>query len=262
MRNSEMVIDNTLEPRKLRLTNSLQWLHAALNQFKAFPFIWITLMLIDIGIIFILMLHPLFNIVSFLLMPIINAGLLIAAATGEQGICPQVALLARPFKTDALKLMKAGAFWGAISIILSFLFQQIIFSSLLQGIVQTDLLTAEQLFAYLYQQPISTYILLAGLSWLFIYFNILYSLVPGLIIFNRLTPLAAYRFAFSAGLRNWQPIMLYMLIVTCLGIAATLPFFLGWIVLGPILLIANFYLWRDLFTLPIATKSVIEGRVE
>jgi uncharacterized membrane protein len=82
-------------------------------------------------------------------------------------------------------------------------------------------------------------------------------MIPGLILFNRLTPLAAYRFAFSACLANWQPIMLYMLVFFGLSIAASLPFFIGWIALFPMAFIINFYIWQDLFTLP-KLENIIE----
>jgi uncharacterized membrane protein len=247
----DIVMDNTLESRKLLHNDSIQWIRSAFKQFKAFPFVWITLAIIYVGIAFISLQNELLKFLAVLLMPIFNGGLFIAAATGDRGISPRVEQLFSAFKTDALKLMITGAFWGLISVV----FHQFLYAVIFYGIAEPEKLSTEQLFTYFHSLPSTTYLIAAGLLWIFTFLSIAYNVIPGLIIFNRLTPLTAYRFAFSACLRNWQPLMLYMVLLAFLGIIATLPLLLGWIVLLPMVLIINFYIWRELFTFPLPKYS-------
>jgi hypothetical protein len=84
----------------------------------------------------------------------------------------------------------------------------------------------------------------------------MYTLVAGLVVFNQLNPLSAYQLALTACFRNWQAILLCMVFIAILSVVATLPFFLGWVGLGwlilfSILLITNFYIWKDIFCLKI-----------
>jgi uncharacterized membrane protein len=253
MHDKDIVIDNTLESRKLLNGDTLQWLRAAFKQFKAFPFVWITLTLVYLCVYLILIQNNFLAFLGILITPVLNGGVFIAAATGDRGVTPRVEQLFSAFKTDAVKLMITGAVWGLISVI----FQQFIYAIIFYG-VTSESLTAEQLIAHLQSLPPTTGILILGLVWVYIFFSIAYNIIPGLIIFNRLTPTAAYRFAFSACLNNWQPIMLYMLLLIALGLGASLPLLLGWIVLLPIIMITNFYIWRELFTLPLPHTIVID----
>jgi uncharacterized membrane protein len=243
----DIVIDNTLESRKVFNKDSLQWIRAAFMQFKAFPFVWITLTIIYIGILFISLQNTFSKFLIVLLTPIFNGGLFIAAATGARGVSPRIEQLFSAFKTDALRLIIIGAFWGLISAV----FQQCLYTVVFYGVVEPEKFSTEELLAYFHSLPSLTYLIAAGLLWLFTFLSMAYSVIPGLVIFNRLPPLIAYRFAFAACLRNWQPLMLYMLVMAVLGIVATLPLLLGWIVLLPMVLIVNFYIWRDLFTFPL-----------
>ena len=247
MHDKDTVKDNTLESRKLLATASIHWIRSAFRQFTAFPFVWITLAIMYAGIVFISLQNSILNFLALLLMPVFNGGLFIATATGDQGVSPRIEHLFSAFKTDALKLMITGACWGLILI----LFHQLLDTVLFYGVTEPNNFSTEQLLNYFHSLPSTRYMLLAGLLWLFTFLNIVYNVIPGLIIFNRLMPFAAYRFAFLACVRNWQAVMLYMVFTALLGIIATLPLLLGWIVLLPIMLITNFYMWRDFFVFPL-----------
>ena len=248
--NEDIVVDDALESRKLLTRDGIQWIRAAFGQFKAFPFIWIALAFGYLLLMLLSMQSVLLSFLSFLFMPIFNGSILMAAATGDNGIMPRIEQLFSAFKTFPLKLVIVGSLWGLISTF----FNAIFFAIVPLGLIDPNA-TVETLLVHFHSLPVSTLMLLGGVLWIFIYLSVAYTLIPGLIIFNRLTPFSAYYFAFSACLRNWRPLMLYMLVMSSLGMLASILLFLGWIVLLPMLMIANFYIWKDLFALSLPHYS-------
>jgi uncharacterized membrane protein len=68
-----------------------------------------------------------------------------------------------------------------------------------------------------------------------------------LVTINNLSVVQALKTSFLGCAKNVVPFLVYSLIMLFLGLAATLPFFLGWLILGPILF-ASFYTgYRDIF---------------
>jgi uncharacterized membrane protein len=71
-----------------------------------------------------------------------------------------------------------------------------------------------------------------------------------LVLFHDLGPAQAIRSSFYGCLKNWLPFLVYGFVLVLLMIPATLPLFLGWLVLLPVLYASYYVSYRDIFTRP------------
>jgi uncharacterized membrane protein len=56
-----------------------------------------------------------------------------------------------------------------------------------------------------------------------------------LVMFQNVAPIEALKGSFNACLQNIIPFIVFAIICAILSVVATLPFLLGWLVLGPVL---------------------------
>lgn len=69
-----------------------------------------------------------------------------------------------------------------------------------------------------------------------------------LVMFDGVRPMDAIKASFSGSLKNMLPMLLAGLIYLVLGILASIPLALGWLVLGPVTIGALYASYRDIFT--------------
>ncbi len=70
---------------------------------------------------------------------------------------------------------------------------------------------------------------------------------PALVALHDTPPLQALRLSFRACLVNFVPFLVFGLCLLGLAVVASLPLFLGWLVLFPVMLIACYTSYRDIF---------------
>ena len=70
---------------------------------------------------------------------------------------------------------------------------------------------------------------------------------PALIVLNDLSVGKAMRASFVACLKNVLPLLLYGVVGLVLGVFASLPLGLGWLLLGPVVIASVFVAYRDIF---------------
>lgn len=73
---------------------------------------------------------------------------------------------------------------------------------------------------------------------------------PALVVFRERTPMQAVRESFFACLKNIVPFLIYGIVMLVLVIVASIPFGLGLIVLGPVILASVYTAYRDIFYAP------------
>jgi len=71
---------------------------------------------------------------------------------------------------------------------------------------------------------------------------------PALIMFHDMKPLDAMKSSFFACLKNIVPFLLYGIILMVLCVVASIPFGLGFLVLGPVIVGSIYAGYRDIFT--------------
>jgi uncharacterized membrane protein len=70
---------------------------------------------------------------------------------------------------------------------------------------------------------------------------------PALAVFHQQGPAEAMKNSFVACLKNVVPFLLYSVILLLLTFVASIPFGLGWLVLGPVLAASLYTSYRDIF---------------
>jgi len=70
---------------------------------------------------------------------------------------------------------------------------------------------------------------------------------PALAVFHELGPAEAMKASFVACLKNVVPFLLYSVILFLLAFVASIPFGLGWLVLGPTMAASLYTGYRDIF---------------
>ena len=87
---------------------------------------------------------------------------------------------------------------------------------------------------------------LIGLA-LFVPVAMLLWFAPALVALNRLAPVEALKQSWSGCLKNIVPYLVYGVVLLVLAIVATVPFGLGWLVLGPVMAASIYTSYRDIY---------------
>jgi len=70
---------------------------------------------------------------------------------------------------------------------------------------------------------------------------------PALVVFHRLGAVDAMKASFFGCLKNIVPFLIYGIVGMLLGIVASIPFGLGWLVLGPVMTASVYVGYRDIY---------------
>ena len=70
---------------------------------------------------------------------------------------------------------------------------------------------------------------------------------PALVVFRQLPPLEAVKASFAASLKNIVAFLLWGVIYIVAAIVASIPFGLGWIVVGPLVILTAYTSYQDVF---------------
>jgi uncharacterized membrane protein len=70
---------------------------------------------------------------------------------------------------------------------------------------------------------------------------------PALVMLQDQTAIRAIKQSFKACLRNLVPFLIYGAVLLVLGFIASIPFALGWLVLGPVILGSVYAAYRDIY---------------
>jgi hypothetical protein len=228
--------------RRVPTGNGWTWLAAAWSIFRPAAGIWIG-MVITLGVILVVVgLVPFIGALAIsVLWPVFVAGLVIASRTIDQGGEPQFGQLFAGFRQRFGTLV----ILGAISLAISFAIVALVVA--LTGVKLYGLMGAdsnpEQVFAA------AATVALAGLIMLALMLPLAMAtwFAPPLIVFNELGAWSAMKASFVGCLKNMLPFLLYGVIALVAGAIASVPLFLGWLVLAPVLAASVYTAYKDIY---------------
>jgi uncharacterized membrane protein len=70
---------------------------------------------------------------------------------------------------------------------------------------------------------------------------------PALIVLHNFKLGEALKASFHACWRNMLPFLVWGVVALVLAIVASVPLFLGWLLLGPVMLVSMYVAYRDIF---------------
>jgi uncharacterized membrane protein len=230
------------EPRAVAAGRGLDWIKEGWASFKRDPGTWLGLVVAYIVINLVLGMIPLVDIVAGLLGLVWIAGFMLGCKAQEDGSGITFSHLFAGFGDRALQLLLAGLI---ITVVVTVLGLLVLGGSLTElatleatGIdpaTGTPLLSMSLLLRALIFAALTIPVAMA--AWF----------APALIAIDGLSAVDALKLSVRACLKNVMPFLVYGLIAFGLALFAAIPFGLGFLLLGPVLIAAVYWSYRDIF---------------
>lgn len=236
-----------LQPKTISVDGATRWIAEGWRMFLAAPGVWVALAAALIVIQLVLSMVPVLGgAASAILAPVFAGGIMAGCAALQRSQPLQFDCLFQGFRSNTGNLITVGVLYlaGILAIgLIVFLIGGSAAISLMAhrggdmaaniGVAAGSLLLA----------------LLVGLL-LFLPLAMALWFAPALAMLDGMTAAAAMKSSFSASLRNWLVFTLYGLLILVLGVLATIPLALGWLVLLPVLMGSIYASYRDIYSPP------------
>lgn len=248
-----------MEPLRLEATRGLQWIKKGYALFMKSPLLWIVLLAICFVAAAGLSAVPVIGepLVS-LLMPVVVIGLMTGCRSLELGDELELMHLFSGFVRHTSHLITLGG--------IALVSQYLIFGAMMMagGVTLVGILMSNQ--APTNPEVIQQAIAGAGASVivgiaLFSVLLMAMQFAPMLVFFRNVTPLHAMKLSLRAFTHNMGAMLVYGMAFLLLGILASMPMMLGWLILMPMIFTSLYASFCDIFPdeVIIAPDEVIKG---
>ena len=218
------------------------WIAAGWELFKKQAGMWIALVLVAFVIFVVLAFIPVIgSIASIVLTPVFGAGVVIGCRAIEEGRELEIGHLFAGFREKLAPLATVGALYLGAAIVIALV---------------VGLATGASMFALFAggtpeaATPAALLtILLAVLVMVALMLPVMMAIwfAPPLIVFHDKGAVDAMQESFSGCLRNIVPFLVYGVVMLALGVLASIPLGLGWLVLGPVLAASLYTSYKDIY---------------
>lgn len=229
-------------PRSVELGRGFGWLGDGWDLFKEAPGAWIGVVVVWIVLSAIINLVPMLNLLSSVLNPVLVGGMMYGCHSLATGRGLAVGHLFEGFQRHFGLLAKIGLISLLVSaLVIGGAFIAIFgvsgaFRALAGGNAPTSDAILTVLLALLVALSLMVPLMMA--LWF----------APAVAMLHGTPALRAMSLSFQACLRNMLPFLAYGLGLLGLGILATIPLGLGWLVLIPVMMASIYAAYRDLLT--------------
>jgi hypothetical protein len=233
--------DDVMGGRAVGAGQGWTWIAEGFGLFRKAPGIWIALVVILFVILVVLAFIPLLGAVAtFLVVPVFVGGLLLGCQALQGGGELEIAHLFAGFKAHTGNLIVLGALAIAGWIIVMLPVVMIVGTGAVLAVLRGDAAGVAALGGS---------VMLASLVALALSIPIYMALwfAPALVVLRGLAPIEAIKESFFGCLKNILPFLVYSIVLMVLGIVASIPLGLGWLVLGPILIASVYTSYRDIY---------------
>jgi hypothetical protein len=224
--------------------NGWQWIADAwaftAEQRWTFIGIFLLLVLIQIAANFI----PLIGALAVsLFSPVLLGGFLLGCDAVRRGEAIEVGHLFAGFQRHSGKLVGLGAISIAFGLVAGVVFILIVGTSFLPMMLGGAEPAPEQVLDMLLPMLLAVLVIMA----LSIPLTMAMLFAVPLIVFNDADIGSALKTSFGACLKNILPFLVWSVAIFILAIVASIPMFLGWLLLGPVLMVSLYLAYRDIF---------------
>jgi uncharacterized membrane protein len=249
-----------MEPQHLKARQGWEWIKQGYALFIKAPLLWIVLLFICVISAVAVSSVPVVGepLVS-LLTPAILVGLMVGCRALSQDEELELAHLFSGFKQHTSQLVTLGGISLVGQLLILGLMMAVggatLVSILMSGQPETDPNVIMQAVAG------AGFAVLLGIV-LFSLLMMAMQFAPMLVFFNNVPPTQAMKLSLRAFLHNIGPMLVYGITLLFLGILATLPMMLGWVVLLPLVFTSLYASYCDIFQ-PVEKIGVapLEGQV-
>jgi uncharacterized membrane protein len=237
------------DPRSVPIGHGWSWIVDAWPLFKDRPWTWIGALLLCYLILIVLSLVPMLGgLVTTMLGPMLSAGLMIGAHAQAQGEGFEVGHLFAGITNKAGPLTLVGVVYLLFAIGIGLVVVVIGAVMMASSGLALDPATMDPntLDAWITMSPLLALPVLLALL-LGIPLTMAMFFAPTLVALNDVPVLTAFKLSFIGCLRNLLPFLIFGLIALVLLLVGSLPFMLGLFLVVPILTIAIYTAYRDIF---------------
>jgi uncharacterized membrane protein len=223
--------------------NGWTWLADAWALFRPAAGVWIGMVLVLAVITIVAHIIPVIGWLALqILWPVFGAGLLIASQSVQQRRTAQFSELFAGFKHPRFgTLILLGVIWLVLCILI------VAVVAVTTGVQVAALMAPDVTIEQV--ADVAARLLLAALLILALLVPLVMAVwfAPALIVFHDLGVGASMKASFAGSLKNMLPFLLYGVIVLVASFVASVPFFLGWLVLAPVLAASVYTAYRDIY---------------
>jgi len=237
--------------RRVETGRGMAWISEGFAVFMQSPGMWMLMMVVFFVLICMILVIPILGSLGLnVVMPVFTAGLLLGCRALEEGEPLDISSLFAGFKQGAGQLMLVGLLYllgvVVVSVIIG-VFVAIVAVGL--GVAGGMGRGGDMAGLGLLGGALIAIAVLVGMA-LFLPLAMAIWYAPALVVFHEQEPMAAMKQSFYGCLKNWLPFLLYGVVFLVLAIVATLPFFLGWLVLWPVMIGGLYKSYQDIFCEP------------
>jgi hypothetical protein len=220
-----------------------EWIAEGFALFKKQPGIWILILIVLIACFVVLNLLPVIgSLAGMLLMQVFMGGVMLGCRALDNGEALEIGCVFAGFQKNTGDLVVLGLL-ALVGWVIAFIPAIVIagggaFLAMMRG--GGDLVSVGALgFTFMLAMLVS--LALALPLYMALWF------APSLIVFNDLKPVDAMKASFFGCLKNVVPFLLYGVVLLVLCFVAAIPFALGFLVLGPVVMASIYTGYKDVF---------------
>jgi len=240
-------------PRLLAAREGAAWWGESWRIFCAAPWAWLGIFVVFVVLSIALVMVPIVgSIAHTVLTPVFAGGVMLGCHALARGRPLSIGHLFEGFQRGHFApLVTLGLLWLAVLFVIAIVMVGTVFLTLgasgLAALMNAG--TSTTTIDYVALMSAGTTILIVGIVAVVIALLVAmaYWFAPALVVLNGEAPIAALQKSFAASWHNFAAFLLYGLIYIGLAIVASIPFGLGWFVLGPMLVGSCYAGWRTIF---------------
>ncbi|MEX2481620.1 MAG: BPSS1780 family membrane protein [Gammaproteobacteria bacterium] len=218
-----------------------RWLAAGWDSLRRDAGLWVGMMVVFILINLVAQFIPFIGtLLMSLLFPVFAGGFMLGCRAQEEGSGLEFGHLFAGFREHTPRLVVVGAvsLAGAVAATLLMLsvLGSVVFSAMTSG---AEAAPAVPLASGLLAVSLALAVMVP------VYMAIWFA--PALIVLQDAPAVPALKASFAACLKNFPAFMFYGVVLMVLAFLATLPFLLGWLVLGPVVVGSVYAAYRDIY---------------
>jgi len=219
------------------------WIASAWGMFRKQPGAWIgvivILLIIHAALAF---LHVAGAVATFVLGPVFGGGLMLGCRAADQGRALEVAHLFAGFRERFGQLVLVGVLYLVATAVIVLAVVFVTGVSIVVSVAQLESMPPAALLA------LALAILFIAALQLPVMMAVWFA--PALVALQGKDAVPAMQESFTGCLRNVVPFVVYGVALFVLGLLASLPAGLGWLLLGPVVVASIYTSWKDIFTAP------------
>lgn len=222
------------EGRRVPTGNGYQWLLRAWQIFRASPGTWMGITIAFVLLMMVVSAIPILNLAANLLIPVFLGGICIGCRAIDDGEELRFLHLFSGFSQQLGRLLLVGLLYS-IAVLLAV---AVVGVTAALGAAGTGQPRVGSVALVLLSLGVLVFLLPVLLAlWL----------APPLVVFHDFSAWQAIKTSVVVSLRNSLPLLVYGLLVLIAAVIASLPLFLGWLVLLPMLYASGYVFYRDVF---------------